>query len=88
MTIQPVVNSTVKTTIASRIGTGEGLKRQGVKPTQQRRNVPRQTTAPRGAARRGGRGGGRVQRNPRTGPRKNVTAAELDADLDAYTNKV
>lgn len=35
-----------------------------------------------------GRGRGRVSQTARRGPRKaNITAEELDADLDAYVNK-
>lgn len=88
MNIQPAVTSTVKTTIASRIGNGEGFKQQGLKPTTTSQRGRARQGAPVRGARRGGRGGRVLQRNPRSGPRKTFTAEELDADLDAYTNKV
>lgn len=63
MSIQPMVNTAVKASIATRIGNGEGFKKAGLRPQQ--RNV--RSTAPiRGGGARRGRGGGRpVQRTPR-----------------------
>nr|XP_027198720.1 THO complex subunit 4-like [Dermatophagoides pteronyssinus] len=95
MQIQPVVTTTAKTNIASRIGNPDIFKKNianiggggggGNKPRGIGRNGPvRNASGRRG---RGGRIGQRagIQRGQRT---KVPTAAELDADLDAYSNKV
>lgn len=65
MSIQPLVTSAVKASIASRIGNGgEGLKKQLLKSTQQRAR-PRQAAPARQASRGRGRGARTMQRTPR-----------------------
>lgn len=104
MSITPLVTASAKASIASRIGKAlkqvaaassapRARARQsgggGGQQQTRRQTTTRGTRGGAGNRARGPRGGNASQRNPRSGPKKAVTAEELDADLDAYnTNKM